>query len=200
MPYIELPVWKNSVRYTSEKVILSKITISSEDDDWLRVVHEYSKLVSDFEKVNCFLVTHSTFLISTGMGPVYCMKSEWEIVYIESSYSGRLRSFPHATAGDLARRSKCSIFDSLFYAEKGPFSCMCWKKFIITDKRNLPSITKVRNSILCTKGVKWVFLDRVWSLDEYCNHTMSKSSWCTRYFLWHRFRLSYFCTCNVRLH
>ena len=61
------------------------------------------------------------------------MKSEWEIGYIESSYSWRLivRTFPLATAGgkvvagDLAKRSECSIFDSLFYGEKGPFSCMC---------------------------------------------------------------------------
>ena len=59
------------------------------------------------------------------------MKSEWEIGYIESSYSGKLRTFPPATprgevvAGGLTRRSKCSIFDSLFYAEKGPFSGMC---------------------------------------------------------------------------
>ena len=70
------------------------------------------------------LVTHSTFLISAGIGP-FCMKSEWEIGHIESSYSGRQRTFPPATAGDLAKRSKSSIFDSLFYAEKGPSSCMC---------------------------------------------------------------------------
>ena len=36
-----------------------------------------------------------------------------------------------ATAGSLARRSKSQIFDSLFYAEKGPFSCMCRKKFFV---------------------------------------------------------------------
>ena len=56
-------------------------------------------------------------------------------------------------------------------------------------------ISEQYNSILCTKGAKWAFLDRVWSLqyeskgkqaraegecvlraeDEYCNHTRSKS-------------------------
>ena len=40
------------------------------------------------------------------------MKSGWEMGYIESSYSGRP-----------ARRSKCSIFYSLFYAEKLFHAC-----------------------------------------------------------------------------
>ena len=55
------------------------------------------------------------------------MKSEWEIGYIESSYSERIRIFPPDVVGGkviaegLARRSKSSIFDSLFYAKKSFF-------------------------------------------------------------------------------
>ena len=34
----------------------------------IRVIHECSKSSSESEKVNCALVTHSTFLISAGIG------------------------------------------------------------------------------------------------------------------------------------
>ena len=104
------------------------MTFSKEDDDWARVIHEYPKSSSQSEKVNFSLVAHSTFYNKCRNWTFLCMKSEWEIEYIESSYFGRLRTFSPGTAGGLAKRSKRSIFDSLFYAEKWPFPCMCWKK------------------------------------------------------------------------
>ena len=97
------------------------MALSSEDDDIARVVHKSSKSSSESEKVNCSLVTHSTFLISAGIEPF--LHEKW--MDISSRHNGRLSSFLLATARGHARRSKCSIFDSLFYSEKEPFSCMC---------------------------------------------------------------------------
>ena len=62
-----------------------KLTFSSEDDDWARVIHECSQSSSESEKVNCSLVTHRNFFNKCRNRTSFCMKSEWGIVYIDSS-------------------------------------------------------------------------------------------------------------------
>ena len=64
------------------------------------------------------------------------------------SISGRKSTFPPTAAGGLDKPQKCSIFDSLFYAEKGPFSCMCLKNKDFSPVFHFSPIL----------GQKWIFL------------------------------------------
>ena len=101
-----------------------KLTFSSEDDDWARVIHECSKSSSETEKVNCSLVIHSNFFNKCRNRTFFAWKVNRESCIL-IRHSVRRSIFPPAAAGGLDKCSKSSIFDSLFYAEKGPFSCTC---------------------------------------------------------------------------
>ena len=95
------------------------MTFSSDDDDL-----EHSCITrappASLKKSIAPLLHKVLFLISAGIGPFLHEKC----MGISSRHNGSLCSFSPATAGSLARRSKCSLFHSLFYAEKGPFSRM----------------------------------------------------------------------------
>ena len=58
-------------------------------------------------------------------------------------------SLPLAAAVGLTRCSNCSIFHSLFYARKGPFSCLCWKKYYMQHGSYL--LFQTRMVILSTR-------------------------------------------------
>ena len=117
-----------------------------------RMIIEHQWLMSDrnyhpsLKKLIAPFIHIVLFLTSAGIGPFFYKK--W--MGISSRHNGRTSSFPPATAGALTRHSKCSIFHSLFYAGKGPFSCTCWKKLFSV-------LINLNNSLIfCQNTRKWI--------------------------------------------